>query len=60
MALLELSELEVDPIIENMIEFAETVKSRQSCQYQLSLEPQTLMNADILWLKLEAIDRGKF
>ena len=56
MALLELSELEVDPIIENMIEFGETVKSRPSFQYQLSLEPQTIMNEDIMWLKLQAID----
>lgn len=56
MALLELSEHEVDPIIENMIEFAEIVKLRQSCQHQLNLKPLTPMNEDILWLKMHAVN----
>jgi len=56
MALLELSEFEVDPIIENMMEFSETMKNCKNCHYKLDLEPLSRMNEDVLWLKLQPID----
>ena len=68
MALLDLSESEVDPIIEHMLNFTRFVEThpdlifRNSAgsssveEYKAYFKPKRQMDADILWLKLRCIN----
>ena len=54
MALLNLSEPEVDPIIDEMIEFVEYVRQHPKMfdSARIDFEPVRQSDSDILWLKL--------
>ena len=67
MALLDLSELEVDAIIEHMLNFSRFIEAHPDLifrghsggcveEYKAYFKPQRLMDADILWLKSRYIN----
>jgi hypothetical protein len=54
MALLNLSEKEVDPIIDEMIEFVDFARKHPKMfEKSIKFEPLRVVDSDILWLKLQ-------
>ena len=54
MALLNLSEKEVEPIIDEMIEFIDFArKNPKMFEKSIKFEPLRSVDSDILWLKLQ-------